>query len=435
MLWLKTSGRSARTVASASSSTPRKSGVSTSTEASGSFALEGADRGRVVAGAAVGDVVAVDRGDDDVLQAHLRGRLREAERLERVGRRARLARVDVAVAARARAGVAEDLERRRAAAPALGDVRAARLLADRVQALAVEQLAHLEVARVRARRAHLHPLRAAGPLSDRQRLVQRQLPLPIGDAVAIGFAAIFSWTGWGQSPVPSSAGSSSKARARRPPRARRRGSGRTSSTVDRPAELARDRREGGVLEPAGRDPVGERRRVEVDVQRVAVRRHPARRRGRRSTRSCAAAARARRRSGPRSASPRARTRPSVRMTASSRSRHVALHVAPVAVEVEDRVADELAGPVVGGLAAAVGLDDLDLGVLGDVELAPSSVRRPSVITGGCSRRTTVSGIAPCETAAASARCSSHASPYGVAPRLSRYAPRFTAFDCRVGSSG
>ena len=39
MLWLKTSGRAASTVRSASSSTPRKSGVSTSTLASGSFAL------------------------------------------------------------------------------------------------------------------------------------------------------------------------------------------------------------------------------------------------------------------------------------------------------------------------------------------------------------------------------------------------------------
>ncbi len=39
MLWLKTSGRAARTVWSASSSTPRKSGVSTSTLASGSFIL------------------------------------------------------------------------------------------------------------------------------------------------------------------------------------------------------------------------------------------------------------------------------------------------------------------------------------------------------------------------------------------------------------
>ena len=39
MLWLKTSGRAPSTVCSASSSTPRKSGVSTSTEHSGSFAF------------------------------------------------------------------------------------------------------------------------------------------------------------------------------------------------------------------------------------------------------------------------------------------------------------------------------------------------------------------------------------------------------------
>ena len=39
MLWLKTSGRAPITVCSASSSTPRKSGVSTSIDASGSFAF------------------------------------------------------------------------------------------------------------------------------------------------------------------------------------------------------------------------------------------------------------------------------------------------------------------------------------------------------------------------------------------------------------
>ena len=48
---------------------------------------------------------------------------------------------------------------------------------------------------------------------------------------------------------------------------------------------------------------------------------------------------------------------------------VALHVLAVPRKVEDRVADELAGPVVGRLAAAVGLDDLDLGALGHVQLA------------------------------------------------------------------
>ena len=41
---------------------------------------------------------------------------------------------------------------------------------------------------------------------------------------------------------------------------------------------------------------------------------------------------------------------------------VPLHVLAVPLQVEDRVADELPGPVEGGLAAAVGLDDLDLGV-------------------------------------------------------------------------
>ncbi len=83
-----------------------------------------------------------------MLQLHLRGRLRDAQRLERVGRRLRPAGVDVAVAAGPRARVAEDLEGRGAAAPALGDVRAARLLADRVQREPVDELLHVEVAAV-----------------------------------------------------------------------------------------------------------------------------------------------------------------------------------------------------------------------------------------------------------------------------------------------
>ena len=67
-----------------------------------------------------------------------------------------------------------------------------------------------------------------------------------------------------------------RARARRPRRAPAAACGPYLVDRHRPAELARDRREHRVLEPAGRDPVGERRRVEVDVERVAVRRHPAR---------------------------------------------------------------------------------------------------------------------------------------------------------------
>ncbi len=131
--------------------------------------LERPDRRRVVAGAAVGDVVAVDRRDDDVLELHLRRSLGEPQRLERVGRRLGLAGVDVAVAAGARARVAEDLEGRGAAAPALGDVRAARLLADRVQREAVHELLHVEVRAVLRRRAHLHPFGTARPLGDGKR--------------------------------------------------------------------------------------------------------------------------------------------------------------------------------------------------------------------------------------------------------------------------
>ena len=130
--------------------------------------LDRADRRRVVAGAIVGDVVAVDRRHDDVLEAHLLRGLREAQRLERVDRVARLARVDVAVPAGAGAGLAEDLERGGAAPPAFGDVRAPCLFADRVQPGAVDQLLHVEVAAVRGRCADLHPLGAARPVRDGQ---------------------------------------------------------------------------------------------------------------------------------------------------------------------------------------------------------------------------------------------------------------------------
>ena len=48
---------------------------------------------------------------------------------------------------------------------------------------------------------------------------------------------------------------------------------------------------------------------------------------------------------------------------------VLLHVLAVPRQVEDRVADELPGCVVGRLAAAVDLDDLDVGALRHVQLA------------------------------------------------------------------
>ena len=75
---------------------------------------------------------------------------------------------------------------------------------------------------------------------------------------------------------------------------------------------------------------------------------------------------------PRRLEPERRERPDDRLLEVAA---VALHVAAVPVQVEDRVADELPGPVVRGLPAAVGLDDLDLGVVGHVQLA--LVRAPA----------------------------------------------------------
>ena len=88
--------------------------------------------------AAVGQVVARDAGDHDVL---------EAQRADRLGDPARLvvvepggpAGLDRAEPARPGAGVAEDHDRGRALVPALPDVRAAGLLADRVERQAAEQ--------------------------------------------------------------------------------------------------------------------------------------------------------------------------------------------------------------------------------------------------------------------------------------------------------
>ena len=115
-----------------------------------------ADRRRERAGAAVGQVVARHASDDRVL---------EAERAHRLGHPGRLVRVaglgsagvDQAEAAGPGAALAEDHERGGAVGPALVDVRAARLLAHRVQLEAAGQ--DLEVPVPRAEPGpHLHPL-------------------------------------------------------------------------------------------------------------------------------------------------------------------------------------------------------------------------------------------------------------------------------------
>ena len=90
------------------------------------------DRAKV-GGAAVGQVVAIDAGDDDVAQAHVEGRLGDARglvRIERCGPRG----PDRAEPASPRAIAAHHHEGRRALRKTLAEVRAAGLFTHRIQA-------------------------------------------------------------------------------------------------------------------------------------------------------------------------------------------------------------------------------------------------------------------------------------------------------------
>ena len=133
-----------------------KSGASSSTlvrpvGALGGLRVDLAHRLRVQPGAAVLEVVAGDAGDGGVVQVHRDDRLADAARLVAV-QRLGLAGVDLAEVAAPGALVAADEEGRLAVLPALEDVGTARLLADRVQPLALHQLLQLVVLG-----AHLRP--------------------------------------------------------------------------------------------------------------------------------------------------------------------------------------------------------------------------------------------------------------------------------------
>ena len=104
-------------------------------------------------GAAIVQVVSVNRGDDDVTEAHLLNRLRNVCRLKRV-QRPRLARRDVAEGTGPGADLAHDHHRRVLLGPAFADVRAARFLAHRRQRQGPHQVAGFLVA---LRRRSLHP--------------------------------------------------------------------------------------------------------------------------------------------------------------------------------------------------------------------------------------------------------------------------------------
>ena len=132
---------------------------------------------------AVGQVVAGDAGHDDVLEAHRADRLGDAARLV-VIEPGRPAGLDRAEPAGPGAGVAEDHDRGRALVPALPDVGAVGLLADRVEVQAAQQALEVVVVlagrhpgpdpvrvpaeghasrRPLARRPRRRPARSAGP--------------------------------------------------------------------------------------------------------------------------------------------------------------------------------------------------------------------------------------------------------------------------------
>ncbi len=122
--------------------------------------------------AAVGELVAVHARHDGVPERHPRDRLAHARRLREVDR-ARASGLHRAEAAGPRACVPQDHERGRAGAPALGHVRAVRLLADRVQRFRAHEPAQLLDLRSH-REPHLEPV---GPLFvDRHPAVRRTTP-------------------------------------------------------------------------------------------------------------------------------------------------------------------------------------------------------------------------------------------------------------------
>src|SRR6185312_12972077 len=108
-------------------------------------------------GAAVGQIVAIDRGNDDVVEAELRHRLADARRLMRIEQIGPPGR-DIAEGAGAGADAAEDHYRGMTFLPALADIRAGRFLAYGVELERAHQVARLAVFR-RIRRLDADPWR------------------------------------------------------------------------------------------------------------------------------------------------------------------------------------------------------------------------------------------------------------------------------------
>ena len=96
-------------------------------------------------GAAVLDIVAVDRGNDDVIQSQFLDSMGHAPRFERVQRLGRLAGGNVAERTGAGTDLAHDHHGRVALAPAFSHIRAAGLFADRYQSVLAHDLGSLAI--------------------------------------------------------------------------------------------------------------------------------------------------------------------------------------------------------------------------------------------------------------------------------------------------
>src|SRR5207253_11328115 len=128
-------------------------------------------------GAPILELVAVDRGDDGVLEAHPLDRFRHPNRLAQV-EHARPTGLHRAEAAGPGTGVAQDHEGGRARVPALADVGAARLLTDGVQVEPAHDALQFGVV-LAAGQADPEPVGAAGVDRD--------------DGVALGAAVELDW--------------------------------------------------------------------------------------------------------------------------------------------------------------------------------------------------------------------------------------------------
>ena len=279
----------------------------------------------------------------------------------------RLAGLHVAEAAAASADVAEDHERGGAALPALADVGAVGLLADRVEVVLLDRLLQAAVGRPAGRR-DLEPGRLAGAEVDLPVDV-RGAPARVGPGAGdvdsirdLGSLAHRSYRTGAASPT-SSASASGSTGDRLPPVDLREALGDGVDVVVHlllGAQLPAERCHPAVLDATGHDPL-ERLQVVVDVDREAV--------GGDATIDVHPDGADLAPLGWTAADPdagEAIDHLGVDPDAPSDVDHqpleppdVLVDVVPVGPQRNDRIAHQLAGPVVGDAAAAVGLADLD----------------------------------------------------------------------------